>query len=158
MSVQISDQDRGYADVVRRIRQLRAPRSWIKTGVSDAPHTPSGMPTDEIGAIHEFGLGRPQRSFLRAWADDKTRMNALSNIVERVLTDFIMGHTTLADALKGIGAWTVANVRQRMRLGLTPPLDRKTVDRKVRDGAALPGYPLLDTLQLEEAITYETSQ
>jgi hypothetical protein len=151
--VQITDQDRGYAEAVRRLRQLKADRPFVKVGVSDVPHMPTGTPTDEIGAVHEFGLGVPQRSFLRAWADDGNRMTALNRVVESTMQAFLDGHTTLSVFLRGIGSWAVANIRQRINLGLVPALAPSTL--KKGHGT---GKPLLDTLQLEAAITHEASQ
>ena len=157
MSVTITDQDRGYAQAVRAVRAMRSSKPWVKIGVSDAPHDPSGTPTDEIGAVHELGLGRPQRSFLRAWTDDAERMAAFSRVAYNVIYPVIFGGASLSEALRTIGSWAVGNVRQRMRLGLQPPLDPKTIDRKVRAENPLPGYPLLTTLQLEDAIIHEES-
>jgi hypothetical protein len=158
-AVEVQDIDRGYAAAAARVKKLRTRETFVKVGVSDVPHEPTGIPTDEIGAAHEFGLGHvPQRSFLRAWADDTGRMRTFTDLAERLMNEYVAGEMSLPEALKALGAWAVSNVRQRIRVGLAPPLDPKTVDRKVKKEAPLPGFPLLDTLQLEEAIIYETSQ
>jgi hypothetical protein len=138
--VQIYDADHGFAAIVTK--RLNSVRGQVDVGVDDRPHEPSGVPTDEIGACHEFGLGHmPQRSFLRAWVDEshliiREKLNAL------LLETIIYGKDWRAP----FGQWVVDRLRQKIWLVIPPPLQDATLERK---GDA---PPLVDTGQLVNAI------
>jgi hypothetical protein len=149
--VQIIDRDHGYKEFTRRLRRLGAD---VRVGVSSTPHDPDGTPCDEIAAAHEFGLGVPQRSFLRAWADDDAYVSSLNGVLDRALEEYIHERKSLPEALATVGKWMVESIRARMRGGLSPSLDQRTVERKRAEGETL--TPLIATGQLENAITYET--
>src|SRR5262245_20440620 len=69
--MRISDKDRGAA---ARITAL-LDQGVLKVGILEAEaaeehEDADGATVGEIAEIHEFGLGVPQRSFLRGWVDE----------------------------------------------------------------------------------------
>ncbi|MCH9837280.1 hypothetical protein K0U83_16560 [bacterium] len=110
--------------------------------------TPDGMTVGALAEIHEFGLGVPQRSFLRAWADaDRAKIDkAWGALLRRVLK----GDLTTDQALEQFGLWAQGQVQAFIADGrVQPPLDQRTIDAK---GSST---PLIDTGQLRSSITYE---
>ena len=140
----VTDTDNGYKQVLTNVRKLRG--TTVRVGVNEEPHEGSGGLTNaQIGAIHEFGLGTsPQRSFLRAWVDQNQR--GWKAWLKEHLYRALFGREAWAD---NFGQYAVEGIRARMRLGIPPPLQKATADRK---GDAT---PLIDTEQLIDAIEYD---
>ena len=106
------------------------------------------MTVGALAEIHEFGLGVPQRSFLRAWADaDRAKIDkAWGALLRKVLK----GELTLDQALEQFGLWAQGQVQAFIADGrVQPPLDQRTIDVK---GSST---PLIDTGQLRSSVTYE---
>ncbi len=142
MSVSIKDVDLGYNSFFGALRGLRG--QAVKVGVGDAPHEPSGTPTDEIAAAHEFGVGVPERSFLRAWVDEKREQ--IQARMEKDLSDTLFSRD---DWRKPFGQWCVDQIRARIWANIPPPLQESTAARK---GTTV---PLIDSGQLVNAIIDE---
>jgi hypothetical protein len=141
-NVEISDKDYGWDAIVRTYeRQLRGS---VEVGVSDVPHEPTMMPTDEIGTFHEFGLGVPERSFLRAWVDEN-KQEITTQLHTRGLETLCGG----VDWREGFGQWCVDKIRARIWAGLEPP---NAIVTALRKGGST---PLIDTMQLVNAILHE---
>lgn len=110
--------------------------------------TQDGMTVGALAEIHEFGLGVPQRSFLRAWADaDRAKIDKTwSALLRKVLA----GDLTTDQALEQFGLWAQGQAQAFIADGrVRPPLDQRTIDAK---GSST---PLIDTGQLRSSITYE---
>jgi hypothetical protein len=110
--------------------------------------TPDGLTVGELAEIHEFGLGVPQRSFLRAWADaDRAKIDrTLGALIRKTLT----GDLTREQALEQFGAWAQGQVQKFIADGrVEPALAEATIAAK---GSSV---PLIDTGQLRSSITYE---
>jgi len=97
----------------------------------------------EIASFHEFGLGVPQRSFLRAWFDENEE-RLFATFVDRLGAN---GPTGWAVALNQVALWVQADIQLRITKHIPPPLKKATVDRKKSS------TPLIDTGQLRAAIT-----
>ena len=144
MSYTITDRDNGYRQLLTNVRKLRG--STIRVGVNEEPHADSGLTNAELGAIHEFGLGKvPERSFLRAWVDQNQTgwMRWLKEHIYRAL----LGREAWEE---NFGKYAVDGIRARMRLGIMPPLAPATIARKENGNT-----PLIETEQLINAIEYE---
>jgi hypothetical protein len=106
------------------------------------------MTVATLAEIHEFGLGVPPRSFLRAWADaDAAKIEkAWSRLVQSV----IKGDRTLDQALEQFGLWAQGQVQQFIADSrVEPPLSEARIKAK---GSSI---PLIHTGQLRSSITYE---
>src|ERR1700682_419186 len=144
MNIQVSYKDSGYA---RLLTNVKGAQGAVKVGVSDIMHTKANMPCDELGKFHEFGLGVPQRSFLRGWVDENRE--AIRRQLGFYTEMTLRGSMTWRAALTKFGEWAVAGIHARMRAHIPPPLAASTVKRKGSD------IPLIDTQELYNAIIFE---
>lgn len=93
-----------------------------------APHA-GGATVIEIATINEFGLGVPERSFIRAWADAKAEVH--KDNVRKLGRALVKG--TVKDARAGLGQLGeayVGEVQARIAGGIAPPNAPATVKRK----------------------------
>lgn len=146
----VRDKDNGYEKLRMR---MRAPAASIVVGVDSRPHEPSGKPTDEIALIHEYGQGVPQRSFLRAWVDEN--LNNIELKIQQETGRYLFGEQSWTKAQERIGQYCVNGIRARMMREIPPPLLDTTIARK---HGPHPHIPLLDTMQMYEAVVYELKE
>ena len=93
---------------------------------------------------HEFGLGVPQRSFIRAWADENESKNR--KLQKTALTNALKKGLTLNQAAEQIALAYEGSVKQRISRGIPPPNSKETQAAK---GSAT---PLIDTGALRASI------
>lgn len=164
-SVKIVDR-KAYASSVREVFGDRA--ASVRVGVlaerGAMPHEAgagskiSKVPTVvEIAAIHEFGLGVPERSFVRAYIDEnegrirQMLLALMRGAIERALTQGRAGKiddTARRGVLSKLGMKMVGEIQQRISRGIAPALAESTIARK---GSST---PLIDTGQLRSSITF----
>jgi len=136
---------------MRRVKKLargRAVTVGVHSGAGGAPAGGGGMSVGDVASIHEFGLGNnPERSFVRAFADDKR--DEAAKVEARLVASAVKGTNTVDDALEKFGLWLVAAMQKRIRGGIPPALDPVTIERK---GSST---PLIDTGQLVSSITHK---
>jgi hypothetical protein len=105
----------------------------------------------EIAAIHEFGIGVPQRSFLRSWsmANGEKNRRISSAVLQNVLTGMAKNGSADTAQIGQIGAVFVGDIQMRISAGeIIPPLSEETIAAK---GSST---PLIDTGQLRSSIRY----
>lgn len=150
----VRDTDQGANAFVARLRALDGAK--VRVGVlDDAPKRESDGASGplsllEVAAIHEFGApaaGIPQRSFIRATADERrTDIGALqAALAEQVAA----GKASPEQALELMGAKVASMVQAKINSGIAPPLAPETVARK---GSS---QPLVSTGQLKSSITWK---
>lgn len=145
MSVVIKDTDNGWRKLVQNVK---AGHFTIKLGVDDRPHAPLGIPTDEIGEVHEFGSATvPQRSFLRSFVDSHSTF--ILTTFKSALVGALFGKVTMPFVQQATGKQFVDAVRKWIDGFIEPPLLPETVARKGSD------LPLVDSGQLRDAVVYE---
>lgn len=157
MSARIKDVDKGLKRLVRNVKPLGKGRG-LSVGIhaAEGARQHSKAPDDksareltivEIGAFNEFGLGVPERSFIRAWFDEGKTVNhaALKRAVERVMR----GEITAEQALDQLGLQFVGEVQKRISQGVPPPNAPATIRRK---GSS---KPLIDRGQLRQSLTHK---
>jgi len=109
----------------------------------------------ELATIHEYGAPEaniPERSFLRkTFTDDRGRAETAEFQAEPA-KQVIEGKLGAKTALKRIGAWGAAKVRERIREGIDPPLRPATIQRK---GSST---PLVDTGHLQASVSWEIDE
>ena len=111
-------------------------KATILCGILEtAQHDDAGMTVASLGAIHEFGLGVPERSFIRAWYD-----NSKSEI------EAILAAVHDEQGLQIAALQLEASMKNWVNAGVPPPNAPATVARK---GSSL---PLVDTGILRAAI------
>lgn len=150
--------DRGAAKLVQTITDPS--KAVVDVGVigsaGDAQAQDGEFTVAQLAEWHEFGVGVPQRSFLRAWADAETAK--IEQVIRGLTKRIIEGKLTREQALEQFGAWAAGQVQAFISAGRVVPvperadgltLDPTTIARK---GSSI---PLIDTGQLRQSITYE---
>jgi hypothetical protein len=110
------------------------------------PYAP-GATVGDVATWAEFGIGQPERSFLRAWFDaNQARCKtALSRLAKSVLD----GKRTKEQALETFGLWAQGEIQKRIAEGIDPANAASTVAKK---GSST---PLVSTGQLRSSITFK---
>lgn len=107
-------------------------------------HT-EGLSVADIATFHEFGTQTvPQRSFIRAWFDEK--QEEIQAILKAELSQAATGKRPLAQALDRAALRLEGSVKERIRQRIPPPLAPATIARKGSD------VPLIDRGQLRNSI------
>lgn len=114
------------------------------------PHEGTDLTVADVGTIHEFGLGVPQRSFIRGWYDESQEEN--KRIVSVLQKQVLRGEVTQEVALNRFGLKCVGDIQRRIVAGIEPALAQSTIDKK---GSST---PLVDTGQLRASISHEVSK
>lgn len=148
--VQIKDVDKGYRDRMKQID--RAKKASIEVGImGDAGGDPKkggpGLTVLDVATFHEFGLGVPERSFIRGWFDvyQETARKQISAMLKSV----IAGKRSKSQAMELLGVRWVAEIQKFIATGTNlQPLEEITILRK---GSSV---PLVDTGQLKASVTY----
>ncbi len=103
-------------------------------------HGKGGITTAQVGAAHEFGLGPPQRSFVRGYFDEhQAEIEGWQDDAMRRILD---GADPRAEATR-VGLMLEAGMKERILARIEPPLAESTKRRR-GEGA----IPLIDSSQL----------
>ena len=149
----VSVRDHGYDALVAKLGPMARGRA-VDVGImgSEADQVYDGGETvADIASQHEFGLGVPERSFIRAYVDENRAEieRAIREMAKRVVS----GELPSFDyGLNLIGVKVQKEIVVRIKAGIAPPLSQVTMDRK---GSSV---PLIDTGQLWSSITYALKQ
>jgi hypothetical protein len=100
----------------------------------------------DVAYWNEFGIGVPERSFIRAWFDEATAENRAA--LRRALTMVLKGEKTIEEALTLVGIRFVGKIQQRISQGIEPANAPATIKAK---GSST---PLIDTGQLRQSLTF----
>lgn len=104
-----------------------------------------GLTVGDIGSFHEFGTATvPQRSFIRAWYDE--RQAFIADTMRTQLQAVIAGKRPIEQAAERIALAFEGDVKRRIAQNIPPPLAPATIARK---GSSV---SLVDTGQLRNAI------
>lgn len=153
----VTDRDRGAKALLRRLAEKHELTVGIHeadgAAVKESPDGSESTTLIDVGIIHEYGApeaGIPERSFIRAWADEsRERHVAESREVGKLVVE---GKLDAETALKRLGLRRQAEVQKRISEGIDPPLSEETIARK---GSS---KPLINTGQLRSAITNEVKK
>lgn len=150
-TVTITDRDVGWGALKRELASA-AGGVYGKAGVigekAAAQHEGAeGLSNADLALIHEFGLGVPERSFIRA-AFDANREKYLG-IMQRLVRGVYEGKMTIERALGLLAMQAASDIRKLIveGEGVPPPNAPATIARK---GSS---RPLVDTAQMKNAIT-----
>lgn len=143
----IRDRDKGYKALLKRITSP----SQVTVGIHEeqgAAAYPGGQTVAEVAERHELGLGPPARSFLGAWADENEGDNRQR--MRRIGQAVVQGKVpSIAAGLERFGLHAVGGIKRRIREGIAPPLDPRTVAQRKQGSDT----PLIDTGILWSSIT-----
>lgn len=162
MAVKVQITDKGVGRTAAKLFGRKA--ASVTVGVfgekGDKPHKSEdgGPPLTmaEIAELHEFGIGVPERSFIRSYVDSHNAqiMRVFLEQMKAAMVRSIRTGKPITDAekkkiLDRVGLKMVGDIQGRISAGdIQPPLDEKTVARK---GSSI---PLIDTGQLRSSISH----
>ncbi len=148
-----------FSDAAKEIRRARKKKptaqqmhaSVVTIGIHEeegnAQHGDEGVTIADVGAFNEFGLGVPERSFIRGWADENEEKNKerLRKIGQAVVTGKISSPTV---GLKRFAVLAVADVQARISDG--GAFQENAPSTVARKGSS---KPLIDDGILRSSIT-----
>lgn len=140
--------DRGAARLAVTVQASQA-RPHVRVGVLEAEgakqHGADDLTVADVARWAEFGIGQPQRSWLRGTvAARRAQIEERMRIESRAVLE---GKRTQEQALSRLGVFIVGLIQERIAAGIDPPNAQATIDRK---GSST---PLIDTGQLRSSIT-----
>jgi hypothetical protein len=145
----VRDIDNGYKALLKKIKEAK--KASITVGVhqkeGDASHEKGSLSVLDVGTFHEFGLGVPERSFIRGWFDENQKW--CNTFISGMLRSVVEGKREFSQTLEQIGLKFVGSVQERISNRIPPPLAASTIKAKGSD------VPLIDTGQLRTSITYK---
>jgi hypothetical protein len=157
MAGTVTDTDAGYKALFRRLEDAKG--LVLTVGV----HGPEGaaehaveegeppLTVADVATIHEYGLGNnPERSFIRAWADENKSQNEQTLL--KIGQACVRGRYDATTGLNRAGLLFVAQIQRRIRAGIAPPLSPVTIARK---GSST---PLINTGQLWTSIRHKVGK
>lgn len=130
-----------------KVGLLASTSSRVPARPDDIPHNPS------VGAMHEFGLGTPRRSFIQMPLTqhlDETVQKDDTNWIEMLMK---RGPKIALKRLGKLGEETIDNAFKTAGWGQWPPLAPITRFRKIRNKNRV----LIETQQMRRAITSEVA-
>lgn len=157
MKVKITDTDHGWAAMLKTIQSTKLLN--VSVGIQEEAgaqaktvRTKDGIKTTSatlaaVAMYHEFGLGVPERSFIRGWYDENE--DEIKAFIYALAKRVVEGELTQDTALRLLGTSFRDHIKQRIRANIPPPLARETVKRKGHEIA------LIDTEQLINEIDYK---
>lgn len=146
MSMKIKSIDRGWRKLGKTVKKTR-PR-YVDVGVMEKHDARSDAVTNTMLAmVHEFGLGVPERSFIRDLIDENRLIYI--KFIKKLAEQEVLGRIDRMTTLNLLGAKVEADMKGRVRDHIPPPNVDATVARK---GSST---PLIDTGQLLSSIDYE---
>ena len=143
--------DRGARRVLRNVRRS-ASRSVdvgiIGTKAGSAHQGSAQVTVAQVAEWAEFGLGQPQRSWLRAWVD--ANLDRINEQIDAEVGRVVAGEADPEQVLQRLGLWLVgemqANISNFPENGFEPNAP-STIAQKGSD------TPLIDKGQLRSSIT-----
>ena len=130
--VRITDRDRGYKALMRRVQKAARGRT-VKVGLLSGDGAEPAGDGDksllDVATFHEFGIGNnPERSFVRAWFDEN--INEHKALERKLAESVVKGQNTIESALEKMGLLLSATMQMRIRGGISPANAESTIRRK----------------------------
>ena len=145
--------DRGADDILTAVREA-AKGMEVRVGVigkeAEAQHQADDLTVADIASSHEFGVGVPQRSWLRDWCDEHQRANERE--LRLAAASILRGRSSLLQEAHRFGVASVGSIQERMSRSIPPPNAPATIRRKGSDTT------LIDTGQFRSSITYDVQR
>ena len=132
------------------VKRVKIPGT-VAVGIIDAGLHPSGdITVAGTGYVHEFGIGNPERSFIRSTTQEKKK--EIISLQKKLLKKVVAGEMKVEHALGLIGEFFAAAIKEKIVAIQSPPNTAETIKAKGSSN------PLIDTGQLKNSITYEVNR
>lgn len=147
----VRDSDKGYQELVARIFKLGNPSVSVGVFSTDGSKLyVDGETVLDVATFHEFGLGVPERSFLRGWFDENEER--ARETLRKLMIAVLRGSRSKEQALDVFGLWLQSEIQKRITTNIPPPLAEATIKKKGSSVA------LVDTGQLRASVTFKVKQ
>jgi hypothetical protein len=137
----VTDKDKGFKALFARLKGAKDLVLTVGVHGSEGqePHgnvdaegnalPPGPLTVADIATVHEYGLGTsPERSFIRAWADEQATKN--NQTLAAIGKAVVQGKFTAEQGLERAGLRFVGDIQKRIKGNIPPPLMARTVARK----------------------------
>ncbi len=156
----VRERDHGSQELIRRFGQKaklrvgvmgsKAAEGYGETARDEGGRFVKRMTTAEVAEQHEFGIGVPKRSFLRAWFDEQVSdLKAELTKASRV----ILKGRSFKKSLEDLGLVWVGDIKVRISAGIPPKLSEMAIKLR-KDRGNTDDTPLIDTGQLWSSIVH----
>lgn len=147
-SPQFSDKDKGYDALFKRLDKA----ANVTVGIhSDRGSDQKGLLTvADIATWAEFGLGQPQRSWLRDWVTEQ--QGDIHKAIRSLGLAVIKGPLDAPQAIEQLGLLLKAKIQERISNGIYPENAASTIAKK---GSST---PLIDTGQFRSSVDYKVNK
>lgn len=157
VSSRIQDKDLGMKQILSAfdISQIKIEYGILAEDAASAKMVPEGPTEASLGEVaidQEFGIGTPERSFMRSTFDE--RVNHYVASIRKTVATVIKTRqgVILKTNMKFLGALAVSDVRKKILGRINPPLSESSIIRKtLRPGVSIE-TPLVWTGQLLESL------
>ena len=146
--VKVIKRDRGWDKIRKQIKQdplIIAVGIQGKEALAKAGGEEDGLTVAEVAAVNEFGMGVPERSFLRSTIDAGEAK--YKGLLRGIGNATVAGKITLVRGAKIVGEVVVGDVKQSIADGIPPPNAESTI---VAKGSST---PLIRTGQMRGSVT-----
>ncbi|QHJ84130.1 MAG: hypothetical protein [Bacteriophage sp.] len=130
------------------LKDMQGHKLYVGVTKSSNSRPKDGASNALIAYVHEFGIGVPERSFLRSTVLEQGQ-KYLAIQRDNIIPAIKGGAMTADEAYRRLGIVASNDVKLKITNGPFTALDQKTIDRK---GSS---KPLIDTGELRQSITYE---
>lgn len=155
--VSVRDVDRGASKMLDRLHRMNLQVSvGVHAAQAGEAEKDSEMTVGEVAAIHEYGLGVPQRSWLRGFVDENRPK--LERMLVATNRQVAAGKMTPEIAMARFGLAVQGMMRERVVNGINPPLQESTKRRKQELTGGPKDTPLILWGQLLSSILHEVSK
>lgn len=150
MSSRQRDIDKGQKALLERVTKAKS--GVVDVGIfsdkgSEAAKKGKGVTVLDVATFNEFGLGVPERSFLRGYVDEnEARIKGMIKVLALAVEQ---GKFTKQQALDRLGLQIVGEIQKRIASSIPPPNAPSTIAKK---GSST---TLVDTGQLRSSITHK---
>lgn len=115
----------------------------------------------QLAGVHEFGVGVPERSFIRATSDANQKQ--IKSLQKKIASQVLLGRMTMQRGLGLIGAFFHGRVIRAINRGIKKPISVGAWRARLRrrgvqggTGSVENATPLVDFGQLKGSISWET--
>lgn len=151
MAGSVTDTDKGYAALMKKLGRVQ-PKLIVGVFGENAQAVADGenvITIGELAEIHEFGLGVPERSWLRGYVDENN--DRITQMIAAVGAQVTAGNLTPEAALNLVGLKIVGEIKERISGGIQPANAESTIQQK---GSSV---PLIDTGQFRGSISHQVT-
>lgn len=149
--VRIVDRDTGYAAFVKQLAEIGKTGVTVGVHADDGANVHDGPSIAEVAAIHEFGLGVPERSMVRGFVDEHgDEVRAWQRLAAQAVLE---RRLDALQALEQLGEKILGAMKERILAGIPPELAESTKKSRGDDAVAL-----VHTAQMLGAFAYKLAE